>query len=188
LPLYIPTHQPCPPARRADRDEMNIEPVYMTIKSWEPRVRRNGTTDTYGGEYLTMWYVGQIPDDAVGCISRRLSLSLVNLTIISLPPSRFRKKGPVWRMNNTTRVISSLLKKQWIAFGKQRRSSSLTFGRSSLVQKNKFKPKYRQVSLQRPAIHRLKVCHLTFMHSSRCPDRIDNALLDWTRTNSSWHF
>jgi hypothetical protein len=37
----------------------------MTLTSWQPRKRRNGTIGAYGGEYVTMWYVGQIPEDMV---------------------------------------------------------------------------------------------------------------------------
>jgi 8-oxo-dGTP pyrophosphatase MutT (NUDIX family) len=63
LPLLNPTHQPVPPGNRANSDWLNTEPIYMTLTSWQPRKRRNGTIGAYGGEYVTMWYVGQIPED-----------------------------------------------------------------------------------------------------------------------------
>jgi len=59
LPLWIPTRAPSPPNDRDAHIRPNTEPVYVSLMSWRPRGRRPG------GEYLTFWYVGQIPKDAV---------------------------------------------------------------------------------------------------------------------------
>ena len=54
------------PESREDSDWFNTEPIYITLTSWQPRKRRTGPSETHGGEYLTMWYAGQIADGAVG--------------------------------------------------------------------------------------------------------------------------
>jgi len=64
LPLLNPTHQPVPPHLREDADWLNTEPMYVTLTSWHPRRRRNGVVEVHGGEYLTMWYAGQISEEA----------------------------------------------------------------------------------------------------------------------------
>lgn len=60
LPLYTPSHAPPPPNERDFYTRPNTEPFYMTITSWAPGGKRK-----HGGEYLTSWYIGQIPKDAV---------------------------------------------------------------------------------------------------------------------------
>jgi hypothetical protein len=65
LPLYTLTNAPDPPNAPLEiRHGPNIEPIFITTYAWRPR-RRRGLADS-GGEYLTTWYVGQIPEDAVG--------------------------------------------------------------------------------------------------------------------------
>jgi 8-oxo-dGTP pyrophosphatase MutT (NUDIX family) len=60
LPLHIPSYAPAPPGNPEAYHRLNTEPIFVTLTSWRPRGRRQ-----YGGEYLTSWYVGQIPEDAV---------------------------------------------------------------------------------------------------------------------------
>ncbi|KAF8900424.1 hypothetical protein CPB84DRAFT_1815380 [Gymnopilus junonius] len=62
LPLLNPTRQPTAP--NTQYHELNTEPIFMTIASWSPKTR-NGRVYDNGGEYLTTWYVGEIPEDAV---------------------------------------------------------------------------------------------------------------------------
>ncbi|GLB44509.1 putative NUDIX domain containing protein [Lyophyllum shimeji] len=61
LPLYTPTHAPPPPADPSARIKLNTEPVYMTLSAWRPGQGNRKSN----GEYLTSWYVGQIPADSV---------------------------------------------------------------------------------------------------------------------------
>ncbi|KAF8628584.1 hypothetical protein AX17_005980 [Amanita inopinata Kibby_2008] len=64
LPLYTFTQAP---SSRHDGDarlQPNTEPVYMTVVSYGPRIR-HGQVVRDAGEYVTSWYVGQIPDGAV---------------------------------------------------------------------------------------------------------------------------
>jgi len=42
-----------------------MEPIYMTITASQPKRTRSGQARDEGREYLTTWYVGQIPEDAV---------------------------------------------------------------------------------------------------------------------------
>ncbi|KAF9529150.1 hypothetical protein CPB83DRAFT_813005 [Crepidotus variabilis] len=63
LPLLNPTHQPVPP--NTEVLYLNTEAVFVTVTSWHPRQRRNGTVESHGGEYLTFWYAGEIPENAV---------------------------------------------------------------------------------------------------------------------------
>ncbi|KDR78272.1 hypothetical protein GALMADRAFT_119291 [Galerina marginata CBS 339.88] len=65
LPLYNPTRQPLAPHEREENNILNVEPIFMTLTSWQPRTRRNRGVRDDGGEYLTTWYVGEIPEDAV---------------------------------------------------------------------------------------------------------------------------
>ncbi|KAF8970681.1 hypothetical protein BDZ97DRAFT_1790492 [Flammula alnicola] len=65
LPLYSPTRQPAPPQDEDAYARPNIEPIFMTLSSWQPRRTRTGQLKDSGGEYLTTWYAGQIPEDAV---------------------------------------------------------------------------------------------------------------------------
>ncbi|KAH9477111.1 Diadenosine hexaphosphate hydrolase [Psilocybe cubensis] len=62
MPLAIPTRQPHSPETRNRRSHFNTESIYMTTTNW--RAGRSGPTD-HGGVYLTSWFVGQIPEDAV---------------------------------------------------------------------------------------------------------------------------
>ncbi|OCH92522.1 hypothetical protein OBBRIDRAFT_791116 [Obba rivulosa] len=65
LPLFMPTNAPPPPASpHALRDLPVMEPFYISTCTWRPRRHRTGP-GAQGGEYLTFWYVGQIPEDAV---------------------------------------------------------------------------------------------------------------------------
>ncbi|KAF8064307.1 hypothetical protein FPV67DRAFT_214024 [Lyophyllum atratum] len=61
LPLYTPSHAPSPPGDPAARQRPNTEPVYMTLAKWAPGQGNRKS----GGEYLTSWYVGHIPEAAV---------------------------------------------------------------------------------------------------------------------------
>lgn len=45
-------------------DQTNTEPIYVTTTAWK-ELRLRGPDATLGYEYLTTWYIGQIPDDAV---------------------------------------------------------------------------------------------------------------------------
>ncbi|KAJ7271075.1 hypothetical protein C8J57DRAFT_1320612 [Mycena rebaudengoi] len=61
LPLYIPTC--APPAPNNSGNDKNCEPIYISTASYPSRQRRNRIAPA--GEYLTSWFVGQIPEDAV---------------------------------------------------------------------------------------------------------------------------
>ncbi|KAI0327329.1 hypothetical protein GY45DRAFT_1327665 [Cubamyces sp. BRFM 1775] len=62
LPLLIPNHAPLPPDLHPDVYYLPChEPICINLHKWAKK--RNNPND-YGGEYLTHWYVGQIPDDA----------------------------------------------------------------------------------------------------------------------------
>ncbi|KAG6883633.1 hypothetical protein C0993_004985 [Termitomyces sp. T159_Od127] len=61
LPLFTPTHAPSPPSNPGASRRLNTESLYTTITQWSAgRGRRN-----VPGEYMTFWYAGQIPPDAV---------------------------------------------------------------------------------------------------------------------------
>jgi len=66
LPLYTPTRAPVSPNTVSSKYEPpNTEPIYISVISWGPRKsRRTGIVDN-GGEYLSFYYVGMIPIDAV---------------------------------------------------------------------------------------------------------------------------
>ncbi|KAF7373628.1 Nudix hydrolase domain-containing protein [Mycena sanguinolenta] len=63
LPLYNETRAPGPPDDRYAAVRPNCEPVYISTAAYPARVRGNRVSPA--GEYLTFWYVGQIPPDAV---------------------------------------------------------------------------------------------------------------------------
>ncbi|KAF9054100.1 hypothetical protein BJ165DRAFT_1436045 [Panaeolus papilionaceus] len=63
LPLANPTRQPSAPSE--GRQSLNTESIYMTFKPFHPRRLSNGQREAQGGQYLTFWYVAQIPADAV---------------------------------------------------------------------------------------------------------------------------
>lgn len=62
LPLHSPTCAPAPPDDPDAYLRLNTEPILVTLTSWSAggRGRRK-----HPGEYLTSWYVGQIPEDAI---------------------------------------------------------------------------------------------------------------------------
>ncbi|KAI8990387.1 hypothetical protein BD414DRAFT_483461 [Trametes punicea] len=63
LPLIMPTNAPLPPNMRHTHHRLPCtEPIYVDLLRWQ---RRRGGRHDNGGEYLVLWYVGQIPDDAV---------------------------------------------------------------------------------------------------------------------------
>jgi hypothetical protein len=43
----------------------DTEPIFITLHQWRPRKYRDGAYKDHGGEYLTSYYAGQIPQDAV---------------------------------------------------------------------------------------------------------------------------
>ncbi|KDQ55963.1 hypothetical protein JAAARDRAFT_195208 [Jaapia argillacea MUCL 33604] len=61
LPLYTPMRAPRPPELRNEL-RPHTEAIYVTTTAFRPRLGRQGDR---GGEYITFWYVGQIPEDAV---------------------------------------------------------------------------------------------------------------------------
>jgi ADP-ribose pyrophosphatase YjhB (NUDIX family) len=65
LPLMNPTRQPPAPDTPDESIVFNMEPIYMTITASPPRRASTGQLRDAGREYLTTWYVGQIPEDAV---------------------------------------------------------------------------------------------------------------------------
>ncbi|KAH9957793.1 hypothetical protein BC827DRAFT_1223234 [Russula dissimulans] len=74
LPLHLPTRAPVPPGQ--PRHDLSVfEPVFVTTTDFGP-YHRYGQADT-GGQYLTFYYVGQIPADAVRVIRERLPVLLI---------------------------------------------------------------------------------------------------------------
>ncbi|KAI0000752.1 hypothetical protein BJV74DRAFT_110510 [Russula compacta] len=66
LPLYLPSRAPAPPSRPNARGELMVsEPVFITTSDFGPYARANGQIVDHGGQYITFYYVGQIPADAV---------------------------------------------------------------------------------------------------------------------------
>ncbi|KAJ7092479.1 NUDIX hydrolase domain-like protein [Mycena belliarum] len=63
LPLYTHTSAPVPPSARGAPYLPNCEPIYICTASYAARTRRNVLFPA--SEYLSFWYVGQIPADAV---------------------------------------------------------------------------------------------------------------------------
>ncbi|KAK7055501.1 Nudix hydrolase domain-containing protein [Favolaschia claudopus] len=63
LPLFTQTRAPSPPSNPHAAYEPNTEPIYITTVAFPARHRANRVSPA--GEYLTFWYVGQIPEDAV---------------------------------------------------------------------------------------------------------------------------
>ncbi|KAJ7270640.1 hypothetical protein B0H12DRAFT_1093215 [Mycena haematopus] len=63
LPLYNETRAPGPPNDLQAPYRLNCEPVYISTAAYPQRIRGNRIAPP--GEYLTFWYVGQIPADAV---------------------------------------------------------------------------------------------------------------------------
>ena len=82
MPLYLPLRAPAPPNRPNLKREPTIsEPVFITTNDFGPYRRRRNNVDP-GGEYITFYYAGQIPADAV----RLCVLSITNQFIIYLFP------------------------------------------------------------------------------------------------------
>ncbi|KAJ7827884.1 hypothetical protein B0H14DRAFT_2813114 [Mycena olivaceomarginata] len=63
LPLYTETRAPGPPSNPQAPYGLNCEPVYISTAAYSARIRGNRVAPA--GEYLTFWYIGQIPKDAV---------------------------------------------------------------------------------------------------------------------------
>lgn len=61
---YAMNHAPIPPHERDDLHRSHSEAIYITTMAWAPRRRLHGELMP-GGEYLTHWYLGEIPEDAV---------------------------------------------------------------------------------------------------------------------------
>ena len=78
LPLHIPSCAPAPPEDPDAYVRLNTEPILVTLTSWSATSAGRGRR-RYPGEYLTSWYVGQIPKDAV-CVSPIHSDDTVYLT------------------------------------------------------------------------------------------------------------
>ena len=83
LPLYSLSHAPPPPNSPDAREGPNTEPIYITTYAWPPHRRRGN-----GGEYITTWYVGQIPEEAVG-----VTHYLFHLTWLTLSQVREESTG-----------------------------------------------------------------------------------------------
>lgn len=69
MPLIIPTHATIPSNSQpvVDRFLPSSEPIYLNLQKWSRGHYGRGDT---GGEYLTFWYVGQIPEDAVRLLAQ----------------------------------------------------------------------------------------------------------------------
>ncbi|KAF9458694.1 hypothetical protein BDZ94DRAFT_1270016 [Collybia nuda] len=63
LPLYTNTRAPAPPDDKLRALRKNTEPVFLSLMSWRAR-STHPHRERPAGEYLTTWYVGQIPEDA----------------------------------------------------------------------------------------------------------------------------
>ncbi|KAG6820253.1 hypothetical protein H0H93_003261 [Arthromyces matolae] len=61
FPLLVDTRAPSPPSNPGARFRHNTEPIYTTLSFW-PAGRGKRSVP---GEYMTFWFVGQIPEDAV---------------------------------------------------------------------------------------------------------------------------
>ncbi|KAJ7573976.1 NUDIX hydrolase domain-like protein [Mycena floridula] len=60
FPMFSPSNQPAPPEDMAAIYKPNTEPIFISTHTWAPSGRRE-----YGGEYITHWYAGHIPADAI---------------------------------------------------------------------------------------------------------------------------
>ncbi|KAI0673133.1 hypothetical protein C8Q78DRAFT_930406, partial [Trametes maxima] len=65
LPLIMPTNAPTEP-RSPEHDPRRpiTEPIYVQMTQWRQRRYARIGYGAHGGEYLTFWYVGQIPANA----------------------------------------------------------------------------------------------------------------------------
>jgi len=64
MPLFSPHHAPAPPQNPNAYEHPNIEPIFISLSSWQPKRARPGRIDN-GGEYLITWYAGRIAENAV---------------------------------------------------------------------------------------------------------------------------
>jgi len=124
MPLFSLHRAPAPPHDRHAYERPNTEPIFVSLKAWSPKRHRPGIVNN-GGEYLTMWYVGRIAENAV----RNTHHS--NCYKLLMSRDRFSKKALECRMNKTTRVIYYLLTTRWTAFPAGNRRSFYTHGRST---------------------------------------------------------
>jgi len=106
LPLLNPTHQPLAPDQLASDVIVNCEPVFMSLTAWKPRKRSNGDLEDHGGEYMTMWYAGQIAEDAVRCMSSQKSSLIEMELLIFVFPDRSMNQELGCRMKRTMKAIS----------------------------------------------------------------------------------
>ncbi|KAF7297336.1 Nudix hydrolase domain-containing protein [Mycena indigotica] len=65
LPLYTGTHAPSPPSDPESRNRPNCEPLMITTHAYARRKSFHNNTLSPPGEYLSFWYAGWIPIDAV---------------------------------------------------------------------------------------------------------------------------
>ncbi|KAF8816963.1 hypothetical protein BYT27DRAFT_7205352 [Phlegmacium glaucopus] len=65
MPLFSPHHAPTPPHQPDAHERPNVEPIFVSLRAWQPKRRRRPGTVDNGGEYLTTWYVGRIAENAV---------------------------------------------------------------------------------------------------------------------------
>jgi len=65
MPVYNPSRAPAPPGKTSMYEQANTEPIYVTTTAWREVRNIQGPDASLGYEYLTTWYIGQIPDDAV---------------------------------------------------------------------------------------------------------------------------
>lgn len=64
MPMHKPTRQPVAPEHKDTYWDPNIEPICVSTYSFGP-TKRPGRHVDQGGEYITHWYIGEIPEDAV---------------------------------------------------------------------------------------------------------------------------
>jgi len=64
MSLFSPHHAPAPPHDPNAYERPSVEPIFISLLSWQPRRARSGIIDN-GGEYLITWYVGRIAENAV---------------------------------------------------------------------------------------------------------------------------
>jgi len=65
LPLLTPTRAPPPSDDPGAASRPNVEPIFFSTSHLRPRPGKPGWEHGFDREYLTAWYVGQIPENAV---------------------------------------------------------------------------------------------------------------------------
>ncbi|CCM00710.1 uncharacterized protein FIBRA_02750 [Fibroporia radiculosa] len=67
LPVVLAHNAPLPPGSQSKLDDPCTEPFYVSTMAFGPsrRQAQRSPREDGGGEYLTFWYIGQIPADAV---------------------------------------------------------------------------------------------------------------------------